>query len=77
VRAAVVRAVSDAATRGVPADLAGVVDADGHVSTGRAVRVILSRPRAAGQALTLRRGTTMALTSVASALAKLARAMGA
>jgi hypothetical protein len=75
-RAAVLRGVSDTAQHGVPADLAGLVEPDGHVSTGRAVRVMLSRPRAVGQALTLRRGTAAALASVAGALGKIARAVG-
>jgi adenosylhomocysteine nucleosidase len=72
-RAAVVRGVSDAATQAVPADLAGLVASDGRVSPGRAARTILARPAALGQALALRRGTTAALRSVASALATLAR----
>lgn len=76
-RGAVVRGVSDTAAHGVPVDLAGLVEPDGHVSAGRAVRVLLSRPRAMSEALTLRRGTSAALTSVASALAAVARAAGA
>jgi nucleoside phosphorylase len=74
VPAAVVRAVSDTAAHGVPADLAGLVAPDGRVSPRRALRVMLSRPGALGDALALRRGTTTALTTVASALARLARA---
>ena len=69
----VVRAVSDSASRGVPADLAAVVEPDGRVRTARAVRVVLSRPRAIADAMALRSGTTAALKSVAAALAKLAR----
>jgi adenosylhomocysteine nucleosidase len=72
-RAAVVRAVSDTATQGVPADLAALVGADGRVSGGRAARAILARPTALGQALALRRGTAAALRAVATALATLAR----
>ena len=40
-RAVVVRGVSDTARHGVPADLARLVEPDGHVSAGRAVRVML------------------------------------
>jgi len=69
----VVRAVSDSASRGVPADLAAVVEPDGRVRTTRAVRVVLSRPRAIADAMALRSGTTVALKSVAAALARLAR----
>ena len=76
-RAAVVRGVSDTAGHGVAPDLAALVDADGRVRSGRAVRVLLSRPRAMSEVLTLRRGTTAALASVASALASIARAAGA
>ena len=71
---AVVRAVSDSASRGVPADLAAVVEPDGRVRTTRAVRVVLSRPRAIADAMALRSGTAAALKSVAVVLAKLARA---
>jgi len=69
----VVRAVSDSASRGVPADLAALVEPDGRVRTTRAVRVVLSRPRAIADAMALRSGTTVALKSVAAALARLAR----
>jgi adenosylhomocysteine nucleosidase len=72
-RAAVVRGVSDSASHGVPADLAGVVHAEGHLSAGRAVRAVLARPRALGQALALRRGTAAALAAVAGALGRVAR----
>src|SRR5258706_6636666 len=61
------------ASRGAPADLAAVVEPDGRVRTARAVRVVLSRPRAIADAMALRSGTTAALKSVAAALAKLAR----
>jgi len=71
--AAVVRAVSDPASRGVSADLAGVVDSDGRVRTARAMRVVLSRPRAFSEAMTLRTGTNAALKAVAAALGKIAR----
>lgn len=72
-RAVVVRGVSDTAMHGVPADLAGLVSADGRVSAGRAARAILARPAALGQALALKRGTTAALRAVATALAALTR----
>jgi adenosylhomocysteine nucleosidase len=71
---AVVRAVSDPASRGVPADLAGVVEPDGRVRTVEAVRVVLTRPRAFADAMALRTGTTAALKTVASALGRIARA---
>lgn len=71
--AAVVRGVSDAASRGVPADLAAVVEPDGRVRTARAVRVVLSRPRAIAEAMTLRSGTNAALKAVAAALGRIAR----
>lgn len=73
-RAAVVRGVSDRASRGVSADLASVVEPDGRVRTTRAVRVVLSRPRAIPEAMMLMRGTNTALKSVAAALGKIARA---
>ena len=71
---AVLRGVSDTAARGVPADLAGVVDAGGHLSAGRAMRVMLARPRAVSDAFALCRGTAAALRNVAAALARVARA---
>ena len=74
-RVAVVRGVSDTAQHGVPADLAALVAPDGRVSTSRAARTILARPSALGQALALRRGTTIALRAVASALATAARSL--
>ena len=72
-RAAVVRGVSDRASRGVSADLASVVEPDGRVRTTRAVRVVLSRPRAIPEAMMLMTGTNTALKSVAAALGKIAR----
>jgi adenosylhomocysteine nucleosidase len=71
--AAVVRAVSDPASRGVPADLAGVVESDGRVRTVQAVRVVLTRPRAFADAMALRTGTAAALKAVAAALGRIAR----
>jgi adenosylhomocysteine nucleosidase len=73
-RAAVVRGVSDRASRGVSADLAAVVEPDGRVRTTRAVRVVLSRPRAIPEAMMLMTGTNAALKSVAAALGRIARA---
>ena len=55
-------------------DLAAVVEPDGRVRTARAVRVVLSRPRAISEAMTLRSGTNAALKAVAAALGKVARA---
>jgi adenosylhomocysteine nucleosidase len=72
-RAAVVRGVSDRASRGVSADLAAVVEPDGRVRTTRAVRVVLSRPRAIPEAMMLMSGTNAALKSVAAALGRIAR----
>lgn len=74
VRAAVVRGVSDRASRGVSADLAAVVEPDGRVRTTRAVRVVLSRPRAISEAMMLMSGTNAALKAVAAALGRIARA---
>jgi hypothetical protein len=71
--AAVIRGVSDMSSRGVSPDLAAVVEPDGRVRTTRAVRVVLSRPGAIAEAMTLRRGTQAALKSVAAALGTLAR----
>ena len=74
VAAAVIRGVSDTADRGVPPDLAAVVEPDGRVRTARAVRAALARPRAIADALTLRTGTNAALKAVAKALGAVARA---
>ena len=75
VPAAVVRAVSDPAGRGVPADLARVVHEDGRVRPLRAVSAVLSRPRALADAMALRAGATAALKTVAATLGKLQRAL--
>ncbi len=72
--AAVIRGVSDTAARGVPEDLAAVVEPDGRVRTARAVRAVLARPRAVAAAMTLPRGTNAARKAVARELARLARA---
>src|SRR4030095_5757167 len=66
--ASVVRGVSDTSSRGVSPDLAVVVEPEGRVRTTRAVRVVLSRPGALAEAMTLRSGTQAALKSVAAAL---------
>jgi adenosylhomocysteine nucleosidase len=71
--ALVVRAVSDPATRGVPADLARVVHDDGRVRPMRAVAAILARPRALADAVALRTATTTALKTVAATLGTLSR----
>lgn len=68
----VVRAVSDPAGRGVPADLARVVH-DGRVRPMRAVSAVLARPRALADAMALRAGTAAALKAVATALGTLSR----
>lgn len=72
VPAAVVRGVADTAASGVPAAFARVLDEHGRVRVGRALRVVLARPRALSEALALRRGTAAALRSVAGALRVLA-----
>jgi adenosylhomocysteine nucleosidase len=69
----VVRAVSDPAGRGVPADLARVVHTDGRVRPIRAVTAMLARPGALADAVALRAGTTSALKTVAAMLGTLAR----
>lgn len=71
---AVVRGVSDTSSRGVAPDLAAVVEPDGRVRTATAIRVVLSRPGAIAEAMTLRTGTQAALKSVAAALGTVARA---
>jgi adenosylhomocysteine nucleosidase len=73
VRAAVVRAVSDDAERGIPATLAAAVGEDGRVRPLRAVSAALARATALGDLLELRAGTAAALKTVAAALATLAR----
>ena len=71
----VIRGVSDPAARGVPADLARVVQDDGRVRPMRAVSAMLARPRALADAVALRAGTTAALRTVAAALGTLARTL--
>lgn len=67
-----VRGVCDPAARGVPADLARVVQ-DGRVRPMRAVGAVLARPRALADAMALRAGTAAGLKAVAAALGRLAR----
>jgi hypothetical protein len=73
VPAAVVRGVSDAATSGVPRDLAALVEPGGRVSRGQALRAMLARPAALADAIALGRGTGVALRTVAAALGRVAR----
>ena len=73
--AAVVRAVSDPAGRGVPADLARVVQDDGRVRPLRAVSAVLARPRALADAMALRAGAAAALKTVAATLGRLQRGL--
>jgi len=73
--AAVVRAVSDPAGRGVPADLARVVQDDGRVRPLRAVSAVLARPGALADAMALRAGAAAALKTVATALGRLQRSL--
>jgi adenosylhomocysteine nucleosidase len=68
VPATIVRGVADTAARGVPAVFAEMLDEHGRVRVGRAVQTVLGRPRALVEALALRRGTAVALGSVAAAL---------
>lgn len=72
-RAAVVRAVSDGSDRGVPADVAAIVDGDGRTRPGRALRLMLGRPSALPAVLALRHGTSAALDAVAAALVRVAQ----
>jgi adenosylhomocysteine nucleosidase len=73
VPAAVIRGVSDAATSGVPPDLAALVQPGGQVSRVLAMRAILTRPRALADAIALGRGTGVALRAVAAALGRVTR----
>ena len=70
---AVIRGVSDPASRGVPADLARVVQDDGSVRPLRAVSAMLARPRALADAMALRASTAAALKTVAATLGRLQR----
>jgi len=71
--ALVVRAVSDPAGRGVPADLARTVDAEGRLHPMRAVTAMLARPTALADAVALKSATTAALKTVAATLGTLSR----
>jgi adenosylhomocysteine nucleosidase len=70
---AAVRGVSDTAAEAVPADMVAVVEPGGRVTTVRALRAVLARPRALADAMALRRGAERALRAVAAALARIAR----
>ena len=76
VAAAVIRAVSDPATAGVPSDLAALVEPGGRVSRSQALRALLARPGALADAVALGRGTGAALKTVAAALGRVARIAG-
>jgi adenosylhomocysteine nucleosidase len=76
VAAAVVRAVSDPATAGVPPDLAALVEPGGRVSRSQALRAILARPKALADAIALSRGMGAAMKIVAAALGRVARVAG-
>ncbi len=69
--ALVVRGVSDDAERGVPAALGRLVTADGRLHGGRALGLILTRPRMLRDAVALSRGSHRALDAVAGSLAAL------
>jgi hypothetical protein len=69
--ALVARGVVDTAARGIPAAFAGMVDGHGRTRVGRAIRVVLTRPRSLSDALTLGRGTARALRRVAHTLLSL------
>jgi adenosylhomocysteine nucleosidase len=69
--ALVVRGVSDDARGGVPEALGGLVTDEGRVRGGRALGMVLTRPRALGRVMALRRGSLRALEAVASALSGL------
>ena len=70
--AIIVRGVSDRADRGVPILLASVVDDAGRTRIGHALRVIMTRPHLLAHAVALRRSTSAALRTVASAVRTLA-----
>lgn len=70
--AAVVRAVADAAADAVPADVAALVEPGGRVRTASALRAALARPRLVAEALSLGRGTSAAVRTVAATLARMA-----
>lgn len=72
-RPAVVRAISDAAHTGVPPSLAAAVDDHGRTRPGRALRAVLAHPATFSRTLALRRGTSLALATVATTLSRVAR----
>jgi hypothetical protein len=71
VAALVVRGVSDAAGSSVPAALSALVSPEGRVRGGRALLLALTQPQTLPRALALRRGSRLALASVARVLAGL------
>jgi len=73
-RAAVVRAVSDAADAGVPPALAALVGPDGRVRRAGALRLALTEPARLADAVALGRATAVAIRTVAAAVARVARA---
>jgi adenosylhomocysteine nucleosidase len=75
--AAIVRAVSDGCDRGVPPEVAAIVDDDGRTRPVRALRVMLGRPSALLAILALRHGTSAALDAVAAALVRVAHSLQA
>lgn len=77
VPAAVVRGVSDTAREAVAPEMAALVEPGGRVRTAQALRLALTRPARIADAVALGRGTAAALKSVATALAGLARTVGA
>ena len=66
--ALVVRAVSDDAREGLPAEILDAVDASGRVHTLRMVRAFLARPALVWRALALRRIVASGLGAVAETL---------
>ncbi len=73
-RAAVVRAVSDGADFGVSPALARLVGDDGRVRAAGALRLVLTEPARLADAVALGRGTAAAIRTVATAVARVARA---
>ena len=61
----VVRAVSDVASESLPPELIGLVSEDGTLRTGRALALVVTRPRVVPRAVALRRATRRGLAAVA------------
>jgi adenosylhomocysteine nucleosidase len=66
--ALVVRGVSDAAGEALNAEVIGLLDDEGRLRAGRAVRAFLARPGLLRQARELQRSSGRALAAVAEAL---------